>query len=73
VKRLKRIWTVKLQAQTGEIVDRTVSAFWSNEYEFVKEAIGMAAAVGAWMDSGKEIEFIPVLVEEVGPEALVPA
>lgn len=61
--RKKFVWTVKLQAATGELVDSILRSYWSPAYEGIKEVVGSAAAALAWSESEKRIEYIPVLVE----------
>jgi len=63
LKRKIRIWMVKLQSAAGEVIDYEFKAYWSPSYEGIKATIGEAAAAKAFLESGKKVEFAPVLVE----------
>lgn len=58
--RKKFHWNVTLQSETGEIVERKVSAYWDPEAPDAAEAIMRAGRVEAWMASGKQIQFAPI-------------
>ena len=58
--RQKYHWNVTLQADTGEIVERTVSAFWDPEQEGVREAVMAAGKAEAWWASRKQTEYAAI-------------
>lgn len=62
-------WKVTLQAKAGATRDVEIESYWSPAWEGVKEAIGIAAAVREWYNSGKagnRMTFVPLSVELVG-------
>jgi hypothetical protein len=60
-----RVWAVKLQSAAGEVIDVEFKSYWSPSYEGIKAIVGEAAAAKAFLESGKQIEYAPVSVEEL--------
>ena len=50
-------WEVKLQAQDGKELTEKVEAYWSPEFEGVKESVALAARCKAWLRNKKKVTF----------------
>lgn len=50
-------WEVQLQSQDGKQITEKVRAFWSPEYDGVKESIALAARCKAWLRNKKKVTF----------------
>ena len=60
--RRKYHWTVTLQADTGEIVEQPVTAFWDPGKEGTSEAIGNTAKAEAWQQHNQKVQFHVIAV-----------
>lgn len=50
-------WEVPLQAKDGKTYMEKVSAFWSPDFDGVKDSIAIAARCKAWIRNKKNVEF----------------
>lgn len=58
--RKKNVWVVQLQANTGAVSDYTLESNWDRERDNIGELVASAAAIQAWYESGKKVEYQPV-------------
>lgn len=58
-------WNVKLQADTGEVIDYPIEAYWHPERDDTPAAIMASARGEAFWSFGRKKEFAPISVERV--------
>jgi len=50
-------WEVQLQSPDGKEITEKVEAYWSPDYDGVKESIALAARCKAWLRNKKKVTF----------------
>lgn len=50
-------WEVQLQSPDGKVMTEKVSAYWSPDYDGVKESVAIAGRCKAWLRNKKKIDF----------------
>lgn len=58
--RKKNSWIVRLQAAGGDVRDYELESHWDAAREGIKDLVAQAAAIQAWWESDKRIEYQPV-------------
>lgn len=68
------VWEVKLQSPDGKTMAEKVSAFWTPDFEGVKESIGLAARCKAAIRNKGKVQFQtlgePKLLGRLGDEGV---
>lgn len=68
--RTKHRWTVTLQANDGEVVEREVRAYWDPARDDTAEAIGLAAKAEAFAATRGQRTFSPIAAQLQAPEPI---
>lgn len=66
----KHRWIVQLQRNDGQVGPYEFSANWDPNKEGTREAVEKSAAVQAWWESGKKVDYYAIASELVEPESL---